>query len=89
MEIRELIYFTILVLVGIIVILRDRKKTQRVLELDRKYIKVLDDLYAFEKELREKGLSDEELQALRDKFRPEEEDFSSEFTDWKKALFSK
>jgi len=87
MNTMQILYVVFLFVIGGIIISRDRKKSQRVLELDKKYIKVLEDLYTFEKELKSLGVSDEEIHTLKNKYKPEDGEFDSEFTDWKKALF--
>jgi len=88
MEVRELIFFGILIIVGIIIILRDRKKSQRIIEQDKLVIKLLDDCIAFERELKKNKYSDKEIQEIKDEHEPEKMgDYSSHYTDWKKALF--
>ena len=55
----------------LIVLYLARKRTKRIKYLEYVQLKVIDDNIAFEKELKKRGLSDEEIQKLRDKFQPE------------------
>lgn len=89
MEIREIIIFGFLLIVAIIIILEYRKKSQRIIELERFNAQLLEDCYSLERELKEEsGCDDDEIKRIKNKFQPENiGGFSSGFTDWKKALF--
>ena len=65
-------YLAILFLVLLLIVFYlARIRTKRIKYLEYVQLKVIDDNIAFEKELRKRGLSDEEIQELRDKFKPE------------------
>ena len=90
MENIQIIYYVFAFITLVIIIFRDRKKSKKVMEQDKTIVQIADDYIALRNELLLRGMSEEEIQVLRDKFTPENDgDFSSSLTEWKKALFSK
>jgi hypothetical protein len=50
------------------------KRSKRIKYLEKVQLKVIDDNIAFVRKLKELGLSDADIQSLRDKFEPEKDD---------------
>ncbi len=87
METREMLYFVALFVILLVILFRDRQKSQRIIEQDKTIVQLADDYVALRNKLLLKGLSEKDIKKLRDKHTPEKNgDFSSSFTEWKKIF---